>query len=215
MEMIDRAHEWRRLKELYRQKADGELAVLAAQGYQLTELAQEALKAEISSRRLDIKIETALPEPVEETEPVGPYEFDPENLELVPHARVWSMEEARATKAIYDNAGIPSYLGDENLECVDDYKGSFEGGVDLKVRQADSRRASAVRHKHALENGTEDQNPEEEDKYIPPRCPGCRSEEIVFESREPGLEGNAAFHAKFNWSCDACGHEWQDDGVVV
>ena len=37
-------------------------------------------------------------------------------------------------------------------------------------------------------------------------CPKCHSEEIVFQELD-------AKTATFNWSCDACGHVWNDDGV--
>jgi hypothetical protein len=50
------------------------------------------------------------------------------------------------------------------------------------------------------------------------RCPRCRSVEVVFDSRElDGKEiqpGVARPDSKYNWQCDACGYQWQDDGIV-
>jgi hypothetical protein len=45
------------------------------------------------------------------------------------------------------------------------------------------------------------------------RCPKCRSEEVVLDSREPAARGvepaTAMDHSKYKWNCDACG----DDGI--
>src|SRR6266702_5743964 len=51
---IDPAKEWRRLAEIYAQKYDSELLKLYEEIEDLTPTAQEALKAEISTRRLEI-----------------------------------------------------------------------------------------------------------------------------------------------------------------
>jgi hypothetical protein len=56
METIDRAAEWRRLKDVYAHMSDDELEVVADEGYQLTDLAKQALEAEISSRGLELKL---------------------------------------------------------------------------------------------------------------------------------------------------------------
>ena len=58
--MIDPEQERRRLTEFYSGQMDGELEQVAGQAYELTELAREALKAELSRRGLQTKlIETA------------------------------------------------------------------------------------------------------------------------------------------------------------
>lgn len=56
-------------------------------------------------------------------------------------------------------------------------------------------------------------------------CPQCHSPEVVFQGREMGATDNPETvddtqeeegppaDAKFNWSCDACGYQWQDDGI--
>jgi hypothetical protein len=49
------------------------------------------------------------------------------------------------------------------------------------------------------------------------RCPRCRSVEVVFDSRESDARevepGVAKEDSKYNWHCDACGYQWQDDGI--
>ncbi len=55
----------------------------------------------------------------------------------------------------------------------------------------------------------------EELEELPVRCPKCQSEEVVFEGLT-SAPGNAADEAsqKYKWSCDSCGHQWEDDGVA-
>src|SRR5262245_21039277 len=49
------------------------------------------------------------------------------------------------------------------------------------------------------------------------RCPRCCSVEVVCDSRESDAgevePGVAKEDSKFNWHCDACGYQWQDDGI--
>lgn len=213
METIDRAEEWRRLKELYREKADEELAVVAAEGYQLTDLARQALEAEIASRHLSIAIVSEPPEDFIEPEPMGDDNFDPIGLDLVPLGVYWEREAIAERKNILDAAGIPSYIGEGAAERVDDFHGSFERGIELLVRGVDLQHAFQACAYHAQQKENQTATPED-DNYIPPKCPKCGSEDIVFEGRDPNLTSDNSADSKFNWSCDACGHEWEDDGVV-
>jgi transposase-like protein len=45
------------------------------------------------------------------------------------------------------------------------------------------------------------------------KCPRCKSAEVIFLERDGELKGNSAFDARFKWTCDLCGHEWEDDGI--
>jgi DNA-directed RNA polymerase subunit M/transcription elongation factor TFIIS len=225
METIDRAAEWRRLKDVYAQMSDDELAVVAGECYQLTDLAKQALEAETGRRGLGLKLASTPPEPEdsgnrnvsaddngEDDEQDG--DFGPESLDLVPLCRVWDVVEARSVKGVLDGAGIPSFLGDDNLENVDNYKGSFEGGLDLKVRGVDQSWASrtlANNRPKPLEQDSAGSESDQAEYAI--KCPKCRSTEVVFEGRDGEQTGNAAFNAKYKWSCDSCGHEWEDDGI--
>src|SRR4051794_23313055 len=80
METIDRAEEWRRLKELYLEKSDEELEVVAHDAYELTDVARQALEAEIARRGLKLEMRKA-PEP--ELEVQGNFILDPSDLNLV------------------------------------------------------------------------------------------------------------------------------------
>jgi hypothetical protein len=195
--------ESRRLQEHYARLSDDELEAVADEGYDLTDLAKQALQAEMLGRGLHILLRSAptSPQPDPETN-----DFDPPDVELVVVNRAWDLGEARRLKSILDDARIPSYLGPDNLESVDAFKGSFNNGVDLKVRYVNNQRA--------LQAISQSSPPDSEavTDYVP-RCPKCHSTEIVFQSLESASVANSAFDSTFNWSCDACGHRWMDDGI--
>jgi len=52
VEQVDRAAEYLRVRDHYRGLADGELLALARQPFELTDVAQQALASELSSRSL-------------------------------------------------------------------------------------------------------------------------------------------------------------------
>ena len=202
METIDRAEEWRRLKELYLEKSDEELELVAHDAYELTDVARQALEAEIARRGLKLEMRKA-PEP--ELEMRGNFIPDPSELNLVSVQQVFDREEAMRLKEALTNNGLPSFLGPENVESVDDLRGSFERGIDIKVREVDSGRAHAV-----LRNILPSEPVDENVEYVA-RCPKCHSDEIVLLSLD--VSATESSDAKFNWSCDACGFKWQDDGI--
>jgi DNA-directed RNA polymerase subunit M/transcription elongation factor TFIIS len=202
METIDRAEEWRRLKELYLEKSDEELEVVAHEAYELTDVAQQALEAEIARRGLKLEMRKA-PEAAPGVE--GNFIPDPTELNLVSVQQVFDREEAKQAKDALSNNGLPSFLGPENVESVEDFRGSFERGVDIKVREVDSGRAHA-----ALRNIPPREPVDENVEYIA-RCPKCHSDEIVFLSLDESATESR--DAQFNWSCDACGYKWKDDGI--
>jgi DNA-directed RNA polymerase subunit M/transcription elongation factor TFIIS len=203
MGRIDGLEESRRLQEFYARLTDEELQAAADEGYQLTEVAKQTLQAEILTRGLRIQLRDAPPPP---GFPDQTNNFDPSELDLVVVQRAWDIDEARQLKRILDDARIPSYLGPNNLENVEDYKGTFENGVDLKIRDVDDQLARAAISQSSPQ---ETQN---EEAYIPV-CPKCHSDQIVFQSLDTSQQPDSAFDAKFNWSCDACGHQWEDDGI--
>jgi DNA-directed RNA polymerase subunit M/transcription elongation factor TFIIS len=199
---IDRVEEWRRLKEHYAAMSDDELQAVAGDGWELTEVAQQALQAELSSRRLDVKI-AAAPPPSPAPEPSEAGGFDPTDSDLAMAQQVWDLAEARRVKGILDAGGIPSYFGPNNVENPDELWLDSGGEIDVKVRQADQQRAL-----QALRTAASESEPE----YLA-RCPKCHSSEIVFQGLDGEPAEDATANSKFNWSCDACGYTWKDDGV--
>ena len=95
METIDRAEEWRRLKELYLEKSDEELELVAHDAYELTDVARQALEAEIARRGLKLEMRK-VPEP--ELEMRGNFIPDPSELNLVSVQQVFDREEAMRLK---------------------------------------------------------------------------------------------------------------------
>jgi hypothetical protein len=62
VDTIDRAEEWRRLKELYLRMSDEELEVVANNGYDLTDVARQALHQTSGTKCSEFGICCALPE---------------------------------------------------------------------------------------------------------------------------------------------------------
>jgi hypothetical protein len=235
MSEMDVNQEWRRLQKLYAGMANEELQAVADDGYQLTDIARQALRAEISQRRLDIVLKETPPPSDVADEPHG--DFDPADLDLVTVFHVGDLAEARRVKERLDANYIPSYLGPDNIDNVDLLPPITETGVAVKVRESDGERAM-----FAARDVLSQPDTEEAPEYVG-RCPKCHSEEIVFEGRgdlppqteaedsdsadnepdfdseeeaetaEAGLPSEADPNAKFNWKCEACGHTWQDDGI--
>ncbi len=133
MEIIDRAGEWRRLAEHYRQMTDEELLALARQMSALTEGAKDALKQEISNRRLKIPPEEQPRRP--EPPPDVPEDDDPyvEDRKLVEVATVWSLRDAQKLQYVLDVAGIPFYMGPQKATRVDPGTMNFTNGVAVKI----------------------------------------------------------------------------------
>ena len=82
----------------------------------------------------------------------------------------------------------------------------------LEVRAHDVKPAHAALDRAYDE---EDDDPEEKKDYAI-LCPRCRSAKVVLKGRTTALEASDAspLGVKFQWSCDACGHQWVDGGWV-
>ena len=211
MSDIDVEKAWRDLEEIYSQMSEEELRGLADQAYELTDMAKQALHAQISSRGLMIELAETPPnpEPLAEDEPKG--DLNPADLDLVSVSQVWDADAARRVMRALYGSGIPAYLGPENLEEVDDFHSSFENGVEIRVREVDQQRA--LRALASVSTETDEPEADAEKPYAA-RCPKCQSEEIVFRGFDhDSSDGQPLSQQKFHWTCDACGHEWEDDGI--
>jgi len=190
-----------RLRKLYADMGDGELEALADEAYTLTDIARQTLLAELSSRGMHVALRDA---------PAPRNSFNMPDLNLVVYRRVADLAEARWLKNILENAGVASCLGPDNLYNLDEFRSSFTGGVDLKILERDLQTAAAATR------GLYPPDPADEldDIACDARCPKCHSSEIVFEGREAEPGADPDLDSKFNWSCDVCGHHWQDDGIA-
>jgi len=207
MESVDQ--EVRLAKEHYARMTEGEIGALAAEAYNLTKIGREALAAVIAEKGFKIQLSEALPP--EEPRGVGDSE-DELNLKIV--CQVKSEADARRAKGILDANFIASCLGPDDIADLENFKGSFDGGVYLKVFSKDRLRAVRALNQYApdLMKWDDDIEDEEELDYAV-TCPKCQSEDVVFDEADAQPEDEKVLD-KFRWTCAACGHQWQDEGIL-
>jgi DNA-directed RNA polymerase subunit M/transcription elongation factor TFIIS len=210
MEAFGPASESLRLSERYRSLTDDELLAIADDSSDLTELAQQALAAEISQRKLKLSPKEAAPPPLEpssDNDVEDPYADD---RKLVQIATVWSLRDASQLQMLLDDAGIPFFIGDEKTTRAENVSSNFRDGVPVAVMQVGTSLAQkALQHyEPADEPFTQDQSGGED---LTVHCPHCHSEDVIFEH----LAGSADSkdRQKFDWTCASCGYQWEDDGL--
>jgi hypothetical protein len=210
MESIDL--QFRLAKEHYAGMMEGEIGALAAEAYNLTKIGREALAAVIAEKGFQFQLAEA--PPPEEPKGVGDCE---DELDLTTVCQVKSEADAKRAKGILDANFIASCLGPDNLADLENLKGSFDGGIDLKVFPEDSRRAAQVLDIYASDlMKLDDDVPENDDELdYAVTCPKCQSEEIILDEADAHPEDvKRRFGYKYRWTCAACGHQWQDNGFV-
>ena len=173
MESVDQ--QWQRLKERYAQMTESELAALAEDASDLTEVAQEALQAVIAERGLDIQLKMEPPAPLRG--------HPPEEENIVTIGWPENAEQGGRVMEALTAAGIPSFFA-------------------LGVLESDLKRARAAVAQAYEDDATDD------GKNYAVLCPKCRSGTPVLEERD------SSSTAPYHWHCDACGHQWSDEGIV-
>jgi DNA-directed RNA polymerase subunit M/transcription elongation factor TFIIS len=232
METLDPATEWLRLSERYRQMSDDELLALSRQSYEMTEVAQQVLAQEISQRKLKLQpdepieeppappgLDTPKPEPPPDTTdaPDNAYAADPtyaKDRELVEICIVWSLPDALQVQTLLDTAGIPFFMGLEKATVVDAVTSNFADGVSVQIMRVGLPWARQALQHYTPANEP-DKGKDEELNDLAIRCPKCHSTEVVFErllSEPASATDNSS--SKYEWTCDSCGHQWEDEGVV-
>jgi DNA-directed RNA polymerase subunit M/transcription elongation factor TFIIS len=236
--------EFLRISERYRQMSDSELLVLIPKSSELTPFAQEALANEVRSRGLKTEVEDeepATPSPVKP--PPAFFEHDSpkfrdsagfdfsdsdssdsdsshekdqydEDRKLVELCTVWSTRDALQVQTILDEAGIPFFMGPEKATAVDGVTSNFVKGVGVQIMQIGLPWARPAMQHYEPED---DPTPKETEELVelPVRCPKCHSTEVVFEGLDfaPAMALDESSQ-KYKWTCDSCGHQWEDDGVA-
>lgn len=220
MDIGDPAGEWRRLAEHYRQLTDDELIGLARKRSELTEVAQQTLTDEIRSRRLKVDAE----EEAHAARAVEPFVPDPEDSAyaedraLVQLCTVWSVRDALQVQTLLDGAGIPFYMGPEKATGVDQVTSNFADGVSVQIMNVGVPWARSVMQEYFPKDEPASEKIEEA-ADVAIHCPKCHSEEVVFghmqdeDADTPYPEKHQKIVQKYDWKCDSCGYEWQDDGV--
>ncbi len=222
MNVLDPGGEWLRVSEHYRQLSDSELLVLGRQQSELTDFAQQALAHELSQRGLKVEpdVEEEEPSPIPEAPPDPSYE---EDRRLVTICTVWSLRDALQVQTLLDRPGVPFFMGPEKATGVDAVTSNFANGVEVAIMNIGYPWArEAMKHYEPADAPPE--KPEEEAGEIQVRCPRCHSEEVVLERlivdeiTEEAATGESATEETsapiYKWTCDSCGHQWEDDGVV-
>jgi hypothetical protein len=212
MESVDQ--EFRLAKEHYAGMMEGEIGALAAEAYNLTEIGREALAAVIAEK--GFKMQLAEAPPPEEPKGVGDCE---EKLDLATVCQVKSEAAAKRAKGLLDLNRIASCLGPDDIADLENFKGNFDGGVDLKVFYEDARLASDALYKYAPDlmewddDVPEDDVPDEDELDYAVTCPKCQSEDIILDEADPP-PADGKILEKYRWTCGTCGHQWQDQGFV-
>jgi DNA-directed RNA polymerase subunit M/transcription elongation factor TFIIS len=212
MEALDPAAEWLRLSERYRQMSDSELLVLAQHNSELTEAAQQILAQEISARRLKLQPEEPPAPPKPELPPDSSSSYD-EDRKLVEIRTVWSLSDALQLQTLLDRAGIPLFMGPEKATGVDAVTSNFVNGVSVKIMQIGVPWARQAMMNYVPANEPRPILEEESDPSV--RCPRCHSTEVVFERLITEPTSATDNSSRFEWTCDACGHQWEDEGLAV
>ncbi len=144
MTQIDPEQERARLAEVYAHQSDEELMATAQQSDALTDVAMQALRAELALRGLTQDL-TDEPDP-------GPPEPDFRNLIVV--RAYWNLLEAELAKGALDAAGIESFLFDDNMVRMDWFNANAIGGVKVRVDPKNVDEANRILDEAAANTGT-------------------------------------------------------------
>ena len=122
--MIDPEQERARLAEAYSQQTDEELEEIAKHGANLTDVALQSLRAELSRRGLT-------------QDPPGEFadanQAEPAFRNLITIRSYWNLLEAELAKGALEAAGIECFLFDDNMVRMDWFYANGIGGVKLRV----------------------------------------------------------------------------------
>lgn len=227
MARIDPEQERQRLAFFYSGQMDGELEKVATQAYELTDLAREALRAEIPRRGLNAELVESAPAIAKKELPVMPGDPPPpkpptespppggelELRDVVTLRKFRDLPEALLAKGCLESAGIESCLVDDNMVRLDWFWSNLMGGIKLQVGAEDAAAANSILDQPIPENFDVPGIGE----YEQPRCPKCQSLDVTFQELDQSV---AYVSAYFNlpiplrrraWRCHTCRAEWEDD----
>ena len=134
MATIDPEQERQRLAELYSSKTNMELEQVAEEADGLTDIAREALRAELTKRGLYIG----------QLDDRAPDEESAEFRNLVVIRTFWNLLEAELAKGLLDSAGVEAFLFDDNMVRLDWFNANALGGVKLRVDASNVEAANRI-----------------------------------------------------------------------
>ena len=203
---VDPIEEWRRLTELYRQMGDLELRELAVRPEDLTEVAQQVLRDEMRTRRLDERTPGRRPNgfsakavATRDEDETSSSAADQEDSGLQTEF-TWKTllcecelrEQALQLAAALNQAGVESWVQGGTSQY-----GLPFSRVLVAADELDHAREVAAR---PIPQQIIDESKEPIAEFELPVCPACGAEDPVLGAVEP-----------FNtWLCEACGKEWTE-----
>jgi hypothetical protein len=196
--MIGDAAQYQELMTLYASYGDEELVALARGMSDLTEMAQQALRGEISRRGLKVSSSP------ERAEPRVLSEDDLADLRafatLAPAECVFEYEDGRGASAAslaLQEAGVQSIVLQPDGSWAD------ARGPRVVVAPEDAEGAARVLSQPLAERFRREVEESVPEEFDVPRCPKCGGKETLLEAVEPANQ----------WHCDDCGHDWLEDDV--
>jgi ribosomal protein S27AE len=195
--MIGDAEQYQELVALYSSYGDDELIALGRGMTDLTEMAQEALKGELTRRGLKIA----------PAKPVETWVLTDEDLadmrtyaESAPAECIFDFQTEEAASAAYyalTREGINAIVvSPKNAK-------SDNSGPRVVVTPKDAKRATAIFSQLSTDKLTDKVLEETDAEFDVPSCPACGGEETVLESVDPVNQ----------WRCGNCGHTWFEEPV--
>jgi len=124
MARIDPEKERARLAEVYSQQTDEELQESARHLDDLTDVARESFRTELSRRGL---------KPGQSDEFANENRAEPAFRNLITVRSFWNLVEAELAKGMLEAAGIECFLFDDNMVRMDWFQANAIGGVKLRV----------------------------------------------------------------------------------
>ncbi len=202
---IDPVIEWRRLSEHYRALSEEQLRELAHDYADLTETAQQALRAEMSSRGLGAPMWSDAPQA--RVQPAGSsavlnedgvadgplvdYTWKTLLCECDTDEQAWQISE------MLRQAGIESWIDGPSRYSPHPELDITSPRVLVAADELDQARLVAARPvPQEIVEESQMKGPE----FEMPKCPRCGVSDPTFESAEPV---NC-------WKCESCGAEWSD-----
>ena len=196
MNKPDPQEERTRLEQLYAGMADEELDQLLDSADELTDLARDALKAEVEKRGGHVEYE------------LEPGQGEDEHPALITIAEFRDMQEAMLACGLLKSAGIEFFLADENTVRMNWFWSNMIGNMRLMVREQDVEAAQEI-----LKQPPD--MAEAEPPFEKQKCPNCGSLDIEFRGMDQGLgmskgwDGSRSSAARDLWTCNECGAQWR------
>ena len=201
MAFLDPELDRKRLDDTYTGMSDGELEKLAQSSDTMTELAREALDAELVRRGASLEgLASSASTDV------------PEFQSLVTIRKFVNLPDALIAKGCVESAGIECFMADDNYIRMDWFLSNFLGGIKLKVKPEDVADANLILDQPIPESfdvdgvGAVDQ----------PRCPACQSLDVTFQELNQPVSFATAYVGipipvhRQAWRCHECKQEWED-----